>query len=99
MTTVAKLREQTRIARESGTYVVLTAEEAQSVLNELDALVHDVERLTATNAELATDAENLRGVVRAADAMALECRRVGLISSTWLEDYDDARAAWKGEGQ
>lgn len=37
----------------------------------------------------------LRECVRAADAMALECRRVGLISSTWLEDYDDARAKVK----
>lgn len=95
MTTVAKLREQTRIARESGTYVVLTAEEAQSVLNELDALVHDVERLTATNAELATDAENLRGVVRAADAMRRAETGIELAGATVA--YDRARAAWKDE--
>ena len=47
----------------------------------------------AERAEAECDA--LRECVRAADAMALECRRVGLISSTWLEDYDDARAKVK----
>ncbi len=50
-----------------------------------DALDAALERLRAERAAL-------RECVRAADAMALECRRVGLISSTWLEDYDDARA-------
>ena len=46
-------------------------------------------------AALRTERDALRECVRAADAMALECRRVGLISSTWLEDYDDARAKVK----
>lgn len=50
-----------------------------------DALDAALERLRA-------ERDALRECVRAADAMALECRRVGLISSTWLEDYDDARA-------
>lgn len=53
-----------------------------------DALDAALERLRAERAAL-------RECVRAADAMALECRRVGLISSTWLEDYDDARAKVK----
>lgn len=44
---------------------------------------------------LRAERDALRECVRAADAMALECRRVGLISSTWLEDYDDARAKVK----
>ena len=51
------------------------------------------ETARAERAEAERDA--LRECVRAADAMALECRRVGLISSTWLEDYDDARAKVK----
>jgi len=46
-------------------------------------------------AALLAERDTLRAVVRAADAMALECRRVGLISSTWLEDYDDASAKVK----
>lgn len=52
------------------------------------AFVLSKQRVERAEAERAA----LRECVRAADAMALECRRVGLISSTWLEDYDDARA-------
>lgn len=96
MTAVDTLRKQIRIALDTGTYVVLTAEEAQSVLNELDALVHDVERLTATNAELATDAENLRGVVRAADAMRGSVPGYTAYDKA-RDTYDAARAKWEGK--
>ena len=71
MTTVAKLREQTRIARESGTYVVITADEAKAVVDELDALIHDNARAIAMNAELATDAAARESA--AASAMRERC--------------------------
>lgn len=80
MTTVAKLREQTRIARESGTYVVITADEAKAVVDELDALIHDNARAIAMNADLATDAEALRTrvkqVERERDEALAECERL-----------------------
>lgn len=76
MTTVAKLREQTRIARESGTYVVLTADDAQSVLDELDALIHDNARAIDAAAELATDAEAFRARVEQVERQRDEARAV-----------------------
>lgn len=36
MSVVAKFREQGRIARESGNFVVLTADEAQAAIDELE---------------------------------------------------------------
>mgnify|MGYP003598674990 CR=1 FL=1 len=76
MTTVAKLREQTRIARESGTYVVITADEAKAVVDELDALIHDNARAIAMNADLATDAEALRTRVKQVERERDEARAV-----------------------
>ena len=81
-------------ATEAGNAALIAA-----AVNALPALIARVRELEQERDEARTERDALRECVRAADAMALECRRVGLISSTWLEDYDDARAAWKGEGQ
>lgn len=45
---LAKYREQIRIARETGTFVVQTADEAQAVVNEIDGM----ERISVRRVEL-----------------------------------------------
>lgn len=76
MSAMAKFSEQVRIARETGTFVVLAASEAQAVLDELDALIHDNARAIAMNADLATDAEALRTRVKQVERERDEARAV-----------------------
>ena len=84
MIAVAKLREQTRIALETGTCIVLTAEEAQSVLNELDALVHDVERLTA---------EEAQSVLNELDALVHDVERLTATNAELATEAEKVRDA------